>query len=592
MSENFNNLLNERTYFLPHHLQAGRYYSSWGSEHQSLEKLITFLFYIFDQGHTAYTVGDLPQAWKTFSDQVQKPELTIPKWNQIEENPGIFGSPDPSEGGLTPFVLSGGRLWLRRNWEEEQLLSQGLKTLNSRSPLNWGVDTTVPRYQDLDILQKQAVEKALGKGIFLLSGGPGTGKTFSLTQILIQYLLKNPLLPVYLCAPTGRAADRIRVSIRKELARKDYENWNPALLTRIRNLPAQTLHRLLGGRKKDTPLISGLVILDEASMTDLHKMTELVTALNLEESHLLLSGDKDQLPSVESGAILADLTQKGLEQKEILPLSILQKCFRSDTQELVLFSRRIVGFGFPPPAPVTLEDFRNLPPLVPLKWVEAPPEDSSTQDLSHLVNALVEEYLKDYPSAGQFKIPTFSPGTREAQDPRMTKLFQKLEEKIFLCAGQSGYLGWKNLNLKIQIARGQKVPWFPGMPVLVKENNYNLGVFNGDRGLVFEDGKKKLWVLFPQEESFLRVPVGLLEDTLEPAWAMTIHKSQGSEYRQVWVFLPEKGEGLLTKQILYTGITRASEKVTLVAGEKALTRALSADTHRQSGLYEALSGGN
>ncbi|MDP3478371.1 MAG: exodeoxyribonuclease V subunit alpha [Desulfoprunum sp.] len=489
-----------------------------------------------------------------------------------EEAEVLRQSPLISTGALTPLVLHGGRLYLHRYFTYEHRLAAQLLELSERS---YEVDNLAGLLDSFFTLedgetdwQRQAAEVALQWALCIVTGGPGTGKTYTVAKI-IALLLKayGPGLRLALAAPTGKAAMRLRESLGRGLA----DLALPADLASAVPAGASTLHRLLGVRPDspafrhgaDNPLPYDVVVVDEASMVDLAMMSKLVDALP-PGARLILLGDRDQLASVESGAVLADCS-RALPDNTVE----LQRTFRFDAGIKRLAS--LVNEQNAAQAWRLLEtgEFANV------RLVRGP-------SLQHAVDRYFE-YMRMVAEVSD-----------EAHYPQVFALFNRFR---ILCAVRQGARGVIAVNQAIERglqARGcrssTEETWYPGRPVLITCNDYSLDLFNGDIGICLPDptkeGRIKVW--FERPDGHLRSFLSYRLPQCETVFAMTIHKSQGSEFDEVLIVLPDQDNPVLSRELVYTAITRAKKEVAILAEEEILQAALGRSIERASGLAEML----
>ena len=498
----------------------------------------------------------------------------------------------PGETGR-PLILEDTRLYLARYhaWERQVIRTVG-KLLEGKPPL---FDEKLLR-QDLETIfggnppgetdwQQVAAALAVTRRLCIISGGPGTGKTWTLARIL-KLLRRQPggeTLRIALAAPTGKAAARMTESIHAadpELLDEDGE--------------ARTLHRLLGMRPgriqprygEDNPLPVDLLIVDEVSMVDLPMMARLLGALP-EHARLILLGDRHQLASVEAGQVMADLCGEGGQvysretTKTVRDLTGIRLPASSDPQpkmadHLVELrrSRRFDperGIGRLA-AVVKAGDPAGLPPVLEAESEEIEWRFADGETLRDLVQEQV--------------VPLFR-AIRETGNPAVA--LAHLEDVRLLCAVREGPQGVRHLNRLVERALGVGGQGlYHGQPVMVTVNDYEQSLFNGDIGLVLRDDRGRLRVWFPRGADRMRQVLPSRLPAHETVYAMTIHKSQGSEFDKVLLVLPEQESPVVTRELLYTGITRARRKVVLCAGIETLQQALERRVHRESGLYLAL----
>lgn len=533
--------------------------------------------------------------------------------------------------GTSPLVLSGGLLYLRRYWRHETQLAAQVRARASTPPDD--IDRQAARTW-LDRLfppdaagaepdwQKIACAVALRGRLTLVTGGPGTGKTYTAARLLVllRALHAGPQpLRVALAAPTGKAAARLRQSINNALQR-----LNGSLEADAELAPAKTLHALLGAQpgtrrfRHDAahPLDVDLLIVDEASMVHLEMMAQLLEALPV-GARLVLLGDKDQLASVEAGAVMGDLCQGAGERGPsrgytpdtvgwiadvagvILPASLQGDGPPLQQQTVVL--RRSHRFGGPIgqlALAMNQGDGRSATRLLtagdggPAAMLLAP---DATAVVRLALQGRGEEAAGYRPYLEELarRPSRHDSVSHEAWARDVLRQFERFR---VLCAVREGAWGVSGLNQSIErammdngllVRRGE---WYEGRPVMVTRNDPALGVFNGDIGIVLggppDDRSLRCWFL--DGDRLHSVAVSRLPD-VETAFAMTVHKSQGSEYAHVALVLPDEDLPVLSRELLYTGITRASQALTVMARHPALLAAAAArQTRRVSGLRRRL----
>ena len=523
-----------------------------------------------------------------------------------------------SQDITTPLVLWHNRLYLQRYFRYEMRLAEQLKALaktrDAGPECRAEVDSCFGKRPETDSetdWQRRAAEMALKQPLTLISGGPGTGKTSTVARILGLFLLTlGPDLQIALAAPTGKAAMRLRESIAASLASLPF----PEAISQKIPTSASTLHRLLGVRRHSphfrhthaNPLPWDVVVVDEASMVDLAMMSKLVDALK-PEARLVLLGDKDQLASVESGAVLADCIQ-ALPDNTVT----LQKSYRFN-REISAFARA-VNDNDSAGAWAMLNNTSLEPATVGL--LQEPPAD--------FISSRYHPYLQK------------AQALKGESDDDIRQLFQCFNRFRVLCATRRGPGGVEALNRQVEqdlatqgflsMAGGRasavlgsrdtgasmpgghasavlgsrdtgaSMPggWYPGRPVMILNNDYSLNLFNGDVGICLPDrgtpepGGFKVW--FEQEDGSLKGYQPYRLPPCETVFAMTIHKSQGSEFGEVLVVLPPTDTLLLTRELIYTAITRARTKA-LIAGDQAIfMAAVNRTISRFSGLHAMLTG--
>ena len=506
----------------------------------------------------------------------------------------------PGSGDRTPLVLDDDRLYLDRYWRHQQRL---VAAVFARLALRSDVDPALLR-AGLDRLferpdrQRLAAAMAVMRGLTVVSGGPGTGKTTTVVRILALLVEQavgagHPAPRIALAAPTGKAAARMAESVRR--AKRDGLRVAPEVAAAVPD-EASTLHRLLGLRPDrptarhhgDNPLPLDVVVVDEASMVDLVMMDRVFDAVP-PAARLVLLGDRDQLASVEAGAVLGDVCPAGGRGFSLS------------------FAARVESvLGAPPPAPVGSDDRPGVwDAVIQLDhtWRFGP--DSGIYALARAVNAgdgdAAVALLADPAYPDVTLVPPTDTALRTltvdgyrgcAQATDADAALAALADFRVLCAHRRGHLGVGALNRRIELwlaAEGlvhPTEPWYPGRPILVTHNDHVLRLFNGDAGVVIAQGDARR-TCFPGADgprwfSPARLPP---HDTV---YATTVHKSQGSEFEHVLVVLPQVLSPIVTRELLYTAVTRARGRVTVAATEAVVREAAGQQVQRASGLRARL----
>lgn len=515
-----------------------------------------------------------------------------------------------AEGEGSPLVLDGPRLYLRRNWSAEQSILAALRARLDRPcpvpeglaqalallfPTPAGGDSGEPDWQKL------ACALATRACLTVITGGPGTGKTTTVVRLLA--LLQSGAvrcgapLRVALAAPTGKAAARLGESIAGAIARLP-----PALQALKEHLPTQalTLHRLLQARAGDAAapaLGADLVVVDEASMIDLDMMARLLAAVP-QSARLVLLGDKDQLSSVEAGAVMGQLCA-GADAGRYTPATVAwaRAVAGADlrawagagsalAQQTVMLrhSRRFAaGSGIGQWARAVNEgDVAAARRL----WQRAPAWGAGAADVDRLPpDRAPQGALMALVRLGwQPCLARMGQGA-PCDDAQALHLLAALARFQVLCAVREGPWGVQTLNRRIAAALGfVDEGWYAGRPVMVTRNDYALGLMNGDLGLCLPHARG-LRVAFPDGRGGVRWVLPSRLDAVESVFAMTVHKSQGSEFDHVVLVLPDTAVAVLTRELLYTGITRARQRLSLAAPrEDLLWRAVQTRVVRSGGL--------
>jgi len=575
---------------------------------------------------------------------------------RTQTKPGAF-SELISADGTRPLVLTETgrvfRLYFQRLWKHERILASRLQTrlkipsgdFASLEQMNAVLDEILIEnpcklpnglVAPLNSDQARALGLALLNSFTVISGGPGTGKTFLIFSLL-RSVLRLGVSPerIRLAAPTGRAAQRLKDQIAEGL---NSLGADASQLDReLEQIPAETLHRTLGYMPSSgdfryhefSPLAADVVVVDEVSMVDAVMMSQLLSAVPI-GAKLILLGDKDQLPSVDAGAVLAHLvsapdpqgyskdTQSAL--RTLFPksnlegdsisapasdcIAILKQNYRSKSQiqEVALAVNSQSASVLEVITELALEIDPSQPPhLNAYHWLEPGAEGCFFIDTEKQGAPTARSVLQAWARATYFRteadIPSYlhcaTRWPNADSDERtvlLQTLFDKLSEARILTVTRRGARGCEALNSYLAAflrqpfgaAFGRGI--FPGTPVMLTGNSPDRELYNGDVGVLLEDETGAHLAAFSRPQG----PVLIGRETLpafEPAFATTVHKSQGSEYREVLVFLPDDAaHALLTKELLYTAITRAKERCVIFGSRAALRRAVETAVVRESGL--------
>lgn len=569
------------------------------------------------------------------------PQLPDPTdWQRVLAASRWIAQPAPEEPSVAdcPLVLEHGLLYLRRYREYERRLAQGLRRLAAQPLPAFDVATLAPLFAQLfpnaaasplpsaegarragegtsapdhpTDRQAQAAALALRRALLLVTGGPGTGKTTTIARLLLlriaQAQASAATAPrIALAAPTGRAAERMAESLRAAVTRALDHGIDPALAAAL-PAGASTLHRLLGvipdlprfRHDADNPLPFDLIVVDEASMVDLPLMCKLVEAV-ADGTQLILLGDADQLPSVEAGDVLAAILQAAgpgdaLQPDDAQALHPLLGHTPSDTHSGGLAGHRVH----------LLRGYRQAQgfELAPLAdAVRAGDADTALALLrsGELAGVHFHEDSEDPLATRRDALLAHWRALADAEDPAAA--LRDAARLRLLTAVRAGAQGARGLNARIEQlladsgagARrlGAASPWFHGRLLLITENSYRHGLFNGDVGICLRDAQGALVAWFEGEgDGQVRGFHPAALPAHESAFAMTVHKAQGSEFDDVWLQLPSRDARVLSRELVYTGITRARRTLHLAASEAVLRGALARHAARISGLAWRLGG--
>lgn len=565
------------------------------------------------QGHVCLNLKDLPESVQPLADLLPD---NVDEWIYQLRAGYSVGQP----GDYKPLILTDdGLLYLYRYWLDERDVAQAI-----RQRLHGVADLDLDQlnqnladwHNPIDGIdwQKVAVAIALSRHLAVISGGPGTGKTTIVLKILQCLQNQSPDYRIGLAAPTGKAAARLQQSI-----------------SRQQPLEVKTLHRMLGiterndqGRyNAERPLPVDVLIIDEASMIDISLMAKLMRALP-EKARLILLGDSQQLASVESGAVLANLSESeqgtfsgdfigqfpalGLEDHTAASAASLPTPTDPSLRTAVKQSSLKLESWADTEKDVTIQEEAILTDsFVRLQHSYRFDKDSLIGQLADKVNAGQADQVIDrlhkagessWLPADEYNLQnTLSQGYQafvEAveNDESPRKILQAFDQFRFLAALKQGPQSVTSVNRMMSrflARRGWRTSqtFYPGRPIMITRNDYRQQLFNGDIGVILRGADGQLKACFDFGEDLRWVGLNRLP-THETVFAMTVHKSQGSEFDAISILLPDEPSPILNRELLYTAITRAREHFILLASEPVLKQAINRRHIRESGLARAL----
>lgn len=462
--------------------------------------------------------------------------------------PAVVGGP----GERKPFILEGdgteARLYLARSLAEEEGIAASLLRDHARH-------------------------------VSVLLGGPGSGKTYTLAKELIEaFAAARTPLRIALAAPTGKAAARMTKALEERCVKADAA---PEVLAAVRAAPATTVHRLLKYNPDrtprfaygpDNPLDYDLVVVDEVSMLSSSLLHRLLAALS-PTAAIRLVGDPDQLASVEAGSVLFDIATACRRPESPLHARVTeltgQHRYRPDSAIARLAGAIRRGDA--------AEAFAAL--------------EAGTDDVAWIMpgNAAGMAATTDLVVNHAARLGDLAAAAGVDDLDRARAVLAAQSQLQVLCArraGGSGVTGW-NQRIERRLGPGATVAWYPGRPIMITRNNPDIALYNGDVGVVLPAAERRFDAVFSLGDEVVRVPVTRLED-VATVYALTIHKSQGSEYDHAIVVLPETGGRLLTRELLYTGVTRAAKRVTVIGSREVIEAAIRLPIRRATGLATRL----
>ena len=486
----------------------------------------------------------------------------------VEQQKLVQASGMASSDQKTPLILEQDRLYFYRYWCYEKRLAEQVLKLTEQAKTWPNSESLLERYfpkstEAID-WQRRAINKAIGQSFSIITGGPGTGKTTTVVKLLALIIeLSESELNIALVAPTGKAAMRLQETIVQNKQRlpcaQEIKQRIPETVT--------TIHRLLGTRPPspyfnhdaDKPLPFDLVVVDEASMVDLALMSKLVDALHC-NARIILLGDKDQLASVESGAVLADMTTALPEHAHELKTAYrfnneIKSLADAVNQQDALLAWQLL-----------MDQQQINTGVLDAGWIE------------YIVDKY-KEYWHLVSAGGEFE-----------------QIFRCFNRFQVLCVNRQGPKSVSDINTRVEqqflklssyASVGQ---WYSGKPIMITRNHAGMQLYNGDVGICLADPQQdqQLMVYFERPDGSVKSFLPSRLPSCETVFAMTIHKSQGSEFDQVVIVLPDRMNPVLTKELIYTGITRARKQVKIVTRTEIFKTTIQTKVVRRGGLAQRL----
>ncbi len=564
----------------------------------TLEALVMILSMRVRDGHTALDLARLQQnESRTELAELEIPLPTAEGISDVLRRSRLIGSPQD----LTPLVVDGDLLFFRRFFDGELRISEAIRRRLTSPILDLDPRSIRPLFRRLFDLdndrevnwQAVAAAAALRSRFLCIAGGPGTGKTTTVTRIMALLMQADSTCRIRLAAPTGKAANRMAESIRQQLESLDLD----ADVRQRVPTTSETLHRLLRYRpsratfayNENRKLEADVVIVDEASMIDHDLFTALLAALD-DETRLILLGDPDQLPSVDAGNVFGELctwgagTSKSPELLGFLEAIGLRELPPVETSQSVASD-----------AVVTLKRGYRFGPASGIGHLAAALREGRPDDALRVLTSGEYDDLRLAPREDQRAIVR-----RSVRDMALAltsaslpgEALNALSRLRVLSPLRVGPSGIEALNEELESWLSEegihgRLGLYQGKPILITRNDYDVSLFNGDVGILWNRDNRFVGC-FPDGDGIREIPYSRLPSH-ELAWAMTIHKSQGSEFDDVVLILPEENEAEhLTRELLYTAVTRARRSVTIIGEADVFAKAAGRREDRITGLMQRL----
>ena len=530
----------------------------------------------------------------------------IEQWRAvIAASPLVSLEGDLSADAISrPLVLHGDLLYLQRYRDLEARIAQQVLQRSASagaSPLAPRAEQLLEQMQ-LSAEQRAAVGRGLDRSFSVIVGGPGTGKTHTVAALLAVLLDSDPDLRIALAAPTGKASARMGEAIASAaaLVRELPLDGAAVLADRLLDAEPRTIHRLLGYRPgsvgfrhhSDNPLPHDVVIIDETSMVSLPLLARLLDAV-APSARIVLVGDPGQLASVEAGSVLGDIAGPvvaAASSGEPLPQSSVSECI-----SVLLESRR-----FPSESPVgrfaaavRVGDSDTALEVLQAGRLDAPQPDAAPADIAGVTIAWHPASVLEASAVAIIRTEAFGAAERVRDCAEATDSVGALDaiaDARLLCAHRHGPYGVSRWNHQFDewLGLGGHAGRSPvGRPVMVTVNDPANDLFNGDLGVLVATADGPMRVAFPGSNGVRLLSPARIEN-LDTVHAMTIHKSQGSEFHTVVVVLPAADSPLATRELLYTAVTRARHRVVIIGGAEAVAAAIATGVQRASGLAERI----
>lgn len=491
----------------------------------------------------------------------------------------------------SPLVLFKNKLYFQKIWTNEKLVGNFLKNCQKNSIKKTKTKKIIKKFFkkfNIQKWQKIAITISIFSKISFISGEPGTGKTTLIIYLLIILTEINKNTKIRIGAPTGKASSRITESIKTELKKIKLNNLNIKLKTK----KSETIHQILGSNinnnkfyyNENNKLLIDYLILDESSMISLSMMSKIIESLNKNTS-IIFIGDKNQLPPIENGSIFKDICyfskfgyskKRILQIKEITGYNLQKFKLESDSKIKIKDNICILKENYRFNANSEIKKFSDAIKKENIKKIQKIIQKTSKNIKFQSITSFNELIIKLNNLYNKHLLLT-----------KKTKNYKKIL-KFFQCrriltASKKGKYSTTSINTEIKKMHKNYI----GYPIIITKNNYDLKLFNGDTGIILPDSQNKLNAYFySHEKKIKKISLDLIEN-YETSYAMTIHKSQGSEFDYVYLILSNDIYNIITKELIYTAITRAKKKLTIFFNIDIIKSAKT-NQKRSTGLKEIM----
>ncbi|MBB6042617.1 exodeoxyribonuclease V subunit alpha [Borreliella yangtzensis] len=552
-------------------------------KNENIVIFLIFLFNYFDKGHLRADINllakDIQNTITFTKDNLEKTSHSYNKLIKMLKELETFGNLETIQDIVsllkksnilmelnklkitTPLVIENNiYIYTQKNYrEEEELIKQIIKRLeNHPSELNDNkIQNIISNLNTKNLNKEQitSVRKALKSNFFLLSGGPGTGKTTTINYILkaINKTLNNKKKLVAITAPTGKASLRLQTSIDHSFKNLEIECNTIQKILGIKFINKKNLY------DEENQLNFDIIIIDEASMVDAYTFLKLLKATPI-TTKLIMVGDKNQLPSVNEGNVYSSLL--GIKKLNNDNVEDLKENFRSN-KEINLLSKAI---------------YKEDSSLI-CKYIN----NNKNIQLKEIEKINLKKDLIEYTNNLYKKIPTFN--LKLLKESKIEAILETLLENIILSSKNFGKFGTKTLNEIIKTYLKKTYGNFTGQIIMITKTDYKNKLFNGERGIIFNENFKFYALFQRKDEKYKKINLDLLTN-YEFSFATTIHKSQGSEYKHIKVIL--ENNPFLTKELMYTAITRAKDSLEIISNKETILKLSKKSSERDSKILEHL----